>query len=44
LLLMVFSSYYMWYRFKRNNHMLGWLALGAGTLGCGIFVFGLAWI
>jgi hypothetical protein len=43
LLLMVFSSYYMWYRFKQKR-LLGWLVLAAGALGCGIFVFGLAWI
>lgn len=41
LLLMVFSSYYMWYRFKKS-HLFGWLVLGVGVLGCGVFVFGLA--
>jgi len=43
LLLMVFSSYYMWYRFKQKR-LLGWLVLGSGVLGCGMFVFGLAGI
>jgi hypothetical protein len=43
LLLMVFSSYYMWYRFKQKR-LLGWLTLGVGFLSCGLFVYGLAWI
>lgn len=42
LLLMVFSSYYMWYRFKQKR-LLGWLTLVAGAMTCGFFVFGLAW-
>lgn len=41
LLVMVFSSYYMWWRFKKN-HLLGWLALGTGCAVCGFFVFGLS--
>ena len=40
LLLMVFSSYYMWYRLKKKR-LLGWLTLGAGFAVCGVFVFGL---
>ncbi len=43
LLAIVFSSYYMWFRFKKD-HLLGWLTLAAGTLSCGLFVFGLAWL
>lgn len=40
LLIMVFGSYYMWYRLKRT-HGLGLAVLGAGILACGFFVFGL---
>jgi len=42
LLVMVFSSYYMWFRFKKD-HRLGGLILAAGTVSCGLFVVGLAW-
>ena len=43
LILMVCSSFYMWYRLaaKRN---FGLLALGLGVLSCGFFIFGLRWI
>lgn len=40
LLVMVFSSYYMWFQLK-PDHRLGWIALGAGVLSCGWFIFGL---
>ena len=42
LLLMVFSSYYMWYRLKQIR-LLGWVSWGAGVLSCALFVVGLAW-
>jgi hypothetical protein len=42
LLVMVFGSYYMWYRLKAKR-MLGFIALGAGWFVCGFFVLGLAW-
>lgn len=42
LLVMVFGSYYMWYRLKPKR-TLGWIALSAGVLSCGVFVFGLRW-
>jgi hypothetical protein len=42
LLVMVFGSYYMWYRLKPKR-TLGWIALSAGILSCGAFVFGLRW-
>ena len=41
LLVMVFGSYVMWYRLKARR-ALGWSALAAGLLSCGVFVFGLA--
>jgi hypothetical protein len=41
-LVMVIGSYYMWYRLK-SKRRLGWIALTAGFLTCGLFVFGLAW-
>src|SRR5262245_6858244 len=40
LLVMVFGSYYMWYRLK-SNRTLGWIVLAAGFASCGLFVFGL---
>ena len=40
LLVMVFGSYYMWYRLKRD-HRLGWAVLGAGLACCGLFVIAL---
>ena len=40
LVVMVFGSYYMWYRRKRS-HTLGWLALLTGAAGCGAFFGGL---
>lgn len=42
LLVMVFGSYYMWYRLK-TKRTLGFIALGAGWFVCGLFVLGLAW-
>jgi hypothetical protein len=42
LLIMVFGSYYMWYALEQKR-TLGWLALGAGFVTCGLFVFALAW-
>ena len=41
LLVMVFGSYYMWYRLKPKR-TLGWIALSAGVVTCGFFVFGLS--
>ena len=43
LLLMVLSSYYMWYRLKQKR-LLGWVSLGAGVLSCALFVVGLTWL
>lgn len=43
ILLMVFSSYYMWYRLKQKRS-LGWVSLGTGVISCGLFVVGLAWL
>ena len=43
LLLMVLSSYYMWYRLKQKR-LLGWVSLGAGVLSCTLFVVGLTWL
>ena len=43
LIFMVLSSLYMWIELKRKR-LLGLLALGLGTLSCGFFVWGLAWI
>jgi hypothetical protein len=40
-LLMVLSSYYMWYRLKQKR-LMGWISLGVGVLSCGLFVVGLA--
>lgn len=42
LLVMVLGSYYMWYRLKPHR-TLGWIAVAAGYLSCGLLVFGLAW-
>ena len=42
LLVMVFGSYYMWYRVKRT-HRLGCLVLSAGFVGCGVVLAGLPW-
>jgi hypothetical protein len=42
LLVMVFGSYYMWYRLKPKR-ALGWTVLGAGFVACGLFVLGLGW-
>lgn len=41
LVVMVFGSYYMWYRVKPKR-TLGLIALSAGVVSCGAFVFGLA--
>ncbi len=43
LILMVFSSLYMWWRVKRKR-MPGLVSLALGCLSCGIFVVGLRWI
>jgi len=43
LLLMVASSYYMWYRLRRKR-VFGVITLATGTLCCGFFVAGLAWL
>lgn len=43
LLLMVFSSYYMWYRLKQKRRW-GLIWLGAGVLSCSFFAVGLAWV
>ncbi|MBI3465019.1 MAG: hypothetical protein HY000_18480 [Planctomycetes bacterium] len=43
LLIMVLSSYYMWYRMKRKRSF-GPIALVAGVLSCSLFVAGLAWL
>ena len=43
LIFMVLSSLYMWIELKRKR-LLGLLALSLGTLSCGFFVWGLAWI
>lgn len=43
LIFWVLSSLYMWYRLN-SKRFLGFTALGAGILCCGIFVFGLNWI
>ena len=40
LLLMVLSSYYMWYELKRKRR-LGLVALTMGVLSCGPFMAGL---
>lgn len=40
LLVMVFGSYYMWFRLKPKR-TLGWIVLTAGCLTCALFVFGL---
>jgi hypothetical protein len=42
LLVMVIGSYYMWYRLK-SKRTRGWIALTAGFLSCGLFVFGFSW-
>jgi hypothetical protein len=41
LLVMVFGSYYMWYRLKAKR-TLGWIALSAGCFSTALFVFGLS--
>jgi hypothetical protein len=40
-LLMVFSSYYMWYHLKQKRS-LGIVSLATGVLSCGVFVIGLS--
>jgi len=42
LLVMVFGSYYMWYRLKPKR-TLGWIVLGTGFLSCAVFVVGFGW-
>ena len=42
LLVMVFGSYYLWYRLK-TKRTLGFIALGIGWFACGLFVLGLGW-
>lgn len=39
LIVMVFGSYYMWFRLKKKR-ALGVVALSAGVLSCGLFVSG----
>jgi hypothetical protein len=39
LIVMVFGSYYMWYRLKQR-HTIGLIALGAGVLSCAAFFTG----
>jgi hypothetical protein len=41
LLIMVFGSYWMWYRLKLRR-TVGWIVLAAGWASCGLFVFGLS--
>jgi len=41
LLVMVFGSYYMWYRLK-SKRTFGWIVLSAGVVSCGLFLFGLS--
>jgi hypothetical protein len=43
LIVMVFSSYLMWYRLKSKRRG-GAVALVLGLVGCGAFVFGLSWL
>lgn len=43
LILMLLSSYYMWYCLKKNR-LPGWITLAAGFLLCAFFVLGLAWL
>jgi len=43
LLVIVFGSYYMWYRLKPRRR-LGWTILTAGYLSCALFVVGLTWL
>jgi hypothetical protein len=40
LVVMVFGSYYMWYRLKRT-HTLGWIVLVGGFATCAMFFVGL---
>jgi hypothetical protein len=40
LIVMVLGSYYMWWRLKKRK-TLGFAALGAGFMVCGVFVFGI---
>ena len=40
LLVMVFGSYYMWWRLERMR-TAGWVALAAGWVSCAFFVYGL---
>ena len=40
LLVMVFGSYYMWWRLERMR-TAGWVALAAGWASCAFFVYGL---
>jgi hypothetical protein len=43
LLVMVFGSYYMWWRLGRMR-VVGWVALAAGWASCVLFVYGLGFI
>ena len=42
LILIVLSSYYLWYRLPKRR--TGSICLAAGVLTCGFFVFGLSWL
>lgn len=44
LILMVLSSLYLWWGLPPQKRILGWIALGLGTLACGFFVVGLRWL
>jgi hypothetical protein len=44
LILMVLTSLYLWWGLPPQKHLLGWIALGLGTLACGFFVVGLRWL
>lgn len=43
LIIMVFSSYIMWYRLK-TKRLMGIVVLFLGFVSCGAFVAGLRWV
>ena len=43
IIFMVLSSFYMWWRLK-DKRRAGFVALAAGAVVCGFFVFGLRWM